>query len=93
MLPVVPELWLQGSVRGSDIMTVYSFLQFYQDAVPAERTLPNLVKVRAKSREQAIVAFCKQLGLQVESDDGKAVWFVREEDGLACQYGVNTPAD
>lgn len=70
-------------------MTVYSFLQFYQDAVPAERTLPNLVKVCAESRERAISVFCNRFGPQVDSDDGNAVWFAREENGIICEYGVN----
>jgi hypothetical protein len=74
-------------------MREYSFLQFYCDATPADRALPNLVRVRAESRERAIAAFCRRFGLRVDSDDGRAVWFVRKEDGLTCQYGINTPAD
>jgi hypothetical protein len=70
-------------------MTEYRFLQFYADPTPAEKALPTFVRVGAESREQAIQKFARKFGLIVDSDDGDTVWFVRQEDGVACQYMVS----
>lgn len=69
-------------------MTECCFLQFYSDTTPPERSIPALVRITAESREQAIQEFARWFGLNVDSDDGDTVWFVRDNDGAVFQYAV-----